>query len=54
MSIWRQLSRGLRALTNRRVANQDIADEVERYLQQLRKSWRLLGCPQVRHAGPYG
>jgi predicted permease len=34
MSIWRQLSRGLRVLANRRVVDQDIADEVEIYLQQ--------------------
>src|SRR2546423_15490760 len=34
MSLWRQLSRGLRALTNRRVADQNIADEVESYLEQ--------------------
>ena len=34
MSIWRQLSRGLRALTKRRDADQDIADEVESYLEQ--------------------
>jgi putative ABC transport system permease protein len=34
MSIWRQLARGLRALTNRRAADQDIAEEVENYLEQ--------------------
>ena len=34
MSIWRQLSRGLCSLTNRRVADQDITDEVESYLEQ--------------------
>jgi hypothetical protein len=34
MSIWRQLTRGLRALTKRRVADQDIADEVDSYLAQ--------------------
>jgi hypothetical protein len=34
MSIWRQLVRGLRALTNRRAADQDIADEVSSYLEQ--------------------
>jgi putative ABC transport system permease protein len=34
MSIWRQLARGLRALTNRRVADQDIADEVKSYLDE--------------------
>jgi hypothetical protein len=34
MSIWRQLVRGLRALTNRRAADQDIADEISSYLEQ--------------------
>ncbi len=34
MSIWRQLSRGLRTLTNRRLADQDVADEVESYMAQ--------------------
>src|SRR5580704_17339284 len=32
MSLWRQLTRGLRALTNRRVADQDVDDEVQQYL----------------------
>jgi MacB-like periplasmic core domain len=34
MRIWRQLARGLRALTNRRAADEDLADEVESYLEQ--------------------
>lgn len=34
MSLWRQLSRGLHTLAKRRVADQDIADEVESYLEQ--------------------
>ena len=34
MSFWRQLSRGLRALTSRRAADQEIADEVDSFLQQ--------------------
>ena len=34
MSVWRQLARGLRALVNRRAADQEIADEVESYLEQ--------------------
>src|SRR5437588_6380770 len=43
MSIWRQLSRGLRALTNRRVADQDIADEVEGYLEQAAEALEANG-----------
>jgi predicted permease len=34
MSPWRQLVRGWRVLTNRRVADEDVADEVEHYLEQ--------------------
>ena len=34
MSLWRQLTRGLRALTNRSAADQDVADEVQDYLEQ--------------------
>jgi hypothetical protein len=34
MSIWRQIACGLRALAHRRTADQDIADEVECYLEQ--------------------
>ena len=43
MSIWRQLSRGLRALTNRRVADQNIADEVESYLEQAAEALKAKG-----------
>ncbi|MGA8598339.1 MAG: ABC transporter permease [Bryobacteraceae bacterium] len=43
MSIWRQLSRGLRALTNRRVADKDIADEVESYLEQASEALEANG-----------
>ena len=34
MSIWRQLTRGLRVLTNRGAADRDVADEVQDYLEQ--------------------
>src|SRR5208282_3007605 len=34
MSLWRQLTRGLRVLTNRKAADQDVADEVQDYLEQ--------------------
>lgn len=34
MSPWRQLVRGLRVLTNRRAADQDVADEVQHFLEQ--------------------
>jgi predicted permease len=34
MSLWRQLTRGLRVLTNRADADRDVNDEVEHYLEQ--------------------
>ena len=34
MSLWRQLTRGLHALTHRTAADQDIADEVQHYFEQ--------------------
>lgn len=43
MPIWRQLFRGLRALTNRRAADRDIADEVESYLEQAAEALEANG-----------
>ena len=34
MSLWRQISRGLRVLRNRSAADEEIADEVSNYLEQ--------------------
>ena len=34
MSLWRQLTRGLRVLTNRDAADRDVADEVQHFLDQ--------------------
>src|SRR5947209_602032 len=34
MSLWRQLTRGLRVLTDRRAADRDVADEVGDYLER--------------------
>jgi putative ABC transport system permease protein len=34
MSLWRQLTRGLRVLANRRAADHDVDDEVQHYLEQ--------------------
>jgi len=34
MSLWRQLSHGLRVLTHRRAADEDVADEVQHFLDQ--------------------
>lgn len=43
MSWFRQLGRGLRTLTNRRAADQDVADEVEHYLEQAAAEHRARG-----------
>src|SRR5579859_3347320 len=34
MSVWRKITRGLRVLGNRRSADQEIADEVNHYLEE--------------------
>ncbi|MDB4914571.1 MAG: permease [Gemmatimonadetes bacterium] len=34
MSLWRQLTRGARGLTNERQSSRDISDEVQHYLEQ--------------------
>jgi hypothetical protein len=34
MSLWRQLTRGVRAIRNRGAADRDVADEVQHYLEQ--------------------
>ena len=45
MSLWRQLTRGLRSFTNRKAADQDIADEVESYLEQATAAHEAAGLP---------
>ena len=37
--VWRQLARGLRALTNGSATNRDVADEVEQYLDDATSAW---------------
>ena len=43
MSVWRQLTRGLRVLTMRTAADRDIADEVQHYLDQATDAWVARG-----------
>ena len=43
MSLWRQLSRGLRGLVNRSAADLDITDEVEHYLEEVAASFQATG-----------
>ena len=62
MSLWRQVAYGLRVFTNRKAADQDVADEVQHYLQETsdalvadglspedarRSAWMELGNPTV-------
>jgi putative ABC transport system permease protein len=46
MSLWRQLARGLRVLTNRPGADQDVADEVQHYLEQATAAHLARGLSQ--------
>jgi putative ABC transport system permease protein len=43
VSLWRHVSRGLRALFHRAAADQDVADEVEYYFEQTTEAWRARG-----------
>ena len=43
MSIWRDLTHGLRALINRTKTDHDIADEVEHYLEQATSTFERSG-----------
>ena len=43
MSLWRQVSRGVRVLFHRNAADREIADEVESYLEQATAAWREQG-----------
>ena len=43
MSLWRQVTRGLRVLTNRRVADHELADELQDYFEQATASFEASG-----------
>jgi putative ABC transport system permease protein len=43
MSLWRQVTRGLRVLTNRTAADQDVADEVQHFLDQSTAAFMARG-----------
>ncbi|HXA49854.1 MAG TPA: ABC transporter permease [Candidatus Acidoferrum sp.] len=52
MSLWRQITRGLRALTNRTLTDREIADEVDSFLEQSTAAWmeRGLSLEDARRA----
>ena len=43
MSLWRQITRGLRVLNNRTSADQDVADEVQHFLDQSAGAFEARG-----------
>lgn len=43
MSIWRQITRGLRTLTHRKAADEDVADEIQDYFEQTMAAYRERG-----------
>ncbi len=43
MSLWRQLTYGLRTLTHRSAHDQEIADEVKQYFEEAAADWRSRG-----------
>src|ERR1700733_3874039 len=52
MSLWRQLTRGLHVLIQRRAADRDAGDEVDHYLEQAADAWLASGLSpeQARRA----
>src|SRR5436190_5397959 len=46
-SLWRQLIRGIRALTRSSAADQDVADEVQHYLDQATAAHRARGLSRA-------
>src|SRR5215475_11623790 len=46
MSLWRHLTRGVRALTHPSAADQDVVDEVRYYFQQATDELIRQGCSQ--------
>ncbi len=45
MSLWRRFTRGLRVLGNRKGADQEIADEVDHYLEEATAAFVARGLP---------
>jgi hypothetical protein len=45
VSVWRQLTRGLRRLGNEKSADQEIADEVSNYLEEFTAAFVERGLP---------
>src|SRR5919198_3103742 len=43
MSLWRQLTRGLRVLTNRTAADRDLDEELQHYLDEAAAAWTARG-----------
>ena len=43
MSLWRQISRGVRVIFRRQAADWDVADEVESYLEEATAAWIYRG-----------
>jgi len=43
MSLWRQLTYGLRSLMNRAKHDRDVAEEVEQYFEEAEAAWRSRG-----------
>jgi hypothetical protein len=54
VSFWRQFARGLRVLGNRKVADQEIADEVSNYLAEATAAFVARDSLPMRPAGPHG
>ena len=43
MSLWRQLTYGLRGFMRRKARDREVADEVEQYFEEAAAAWRARG-----------
>src|SRR5438105_1312203 len=43
MSLWRQITRGVRVLTHRKAADQEVADEVQHYFEETTAALQARG-----------
>ncbi len=52
MSLWRQITRGLRKLTNRASADQDVSEEVQSFLDEATAEFAASGFSPRKRAAP--
>jgi hypothetical protein len=52
MSLWRQLTYGLRSLTDRTTKDNDADDEVRQYFEETVAAWQAAASPPMTPGAP--